>query len=174
MDALRNISRFNAAGLLSLVGCAMLGAALAFQHLGGLEPCALCIDQRKAWGAAVLLATLSVWAEGKSRIAVALLLLGLAGLAALAGAGIAGYHVGVEQKWWQGTAACGTGFAGFGSGDAANLREQLLARPVVRCDEVAWSLLGISMAGWNGLVACAAGAMALSVTVRDVRRIRAA
>jgi disulfide bond formation protein DsbB len=150
----------------------MLAGALAFQHLGGLAPCALCIDQRKAWGAVIGLAALAALAEGKSRIAISLALLMLAGVAALVGAGVAGYHVGVEQSWWQGTAACGAGFQGFGGGSAADLREQLLARPVVRCDEVAWSMLGISMAGWNGLISLAAGLATLVFVARDARRLR--
>lgn len=172
MSLLLDMRRFNVAALVVGVGCAMLAAALAFQHLGDLPPCALCIDQRKAWGAAITLATLALWAEGRSRIAVALALLALAGAAALAGAGVAGFHVGVEQKWWEGTAACGGGFEGFGAGGVAEMRERLLARPVVRCDEIAWSMFGVSMAGWNGLVALATGGLALYVVGRDVRRIR--
>ncbi len=172
MRSLADISRLHAALGMAGLGCAMLAGALAFQHIGDLAPCALCIDQRKAWGAVILLATLALWAEGKRRIAVALALLGLAGLAALAGAGVAAFHVGVEQHWWAGTAESGAGFGGFGSGGVADIREQLLARPVVRCDEIAWSLGGISMAGWNGLVSLAAGLGALWVVRRDVNRIR--
>ena len=165
------LNRINTAGLVAGVGSLALIAALAFQHFGELAPCALCIDQRKAWGAAILLAALSMWAEGKSRIAVSLLMLGLAALAALGGALIALFHVGVEQKWWEGTAACG-GAIDFSSGSIADIRDQMLAAPVVRCDEVAWSMLGISMAGWNGLIAFATGATALNVALKDYRRIR--
>ena len=171
---LLDIGRFQTAALLALLGAAMLAGAMAFEHWGELAPCALCIDQRKAWGAVILFATLAAWAEGRSRIAIALLFLVLAGAAAFAGAGIAGFHVGVEQKWWQGTAACGGGFAGFGDGGVASIRERLLQRPVVRCDEVAWSMLGISMAGWNGLISLAAGLGAFYVVVRDILRIKAA
>lgn len=172
MGKLLNISRFNAAGLLAAIGLAMLGGALAFQYWADLAPCPLCIEQRKAWGAAIVLATLALFAEGKSRIAVALAFLALAGVAAFVGAGVAGYHVGVEQHWWAGTAQCGAGFTGFGSGELSSLADQLLNRPVVRCDEVAWSMLGISMAGWNGLIALATGLGALYVVIRDVGRIR--
>lgn len=172
MIKLLNMFRFNAAGLVAAIGLLMLGAALAFQYWGALEPCNLCIEQRKAWAAAVILATLALFAEGKSRIAVALALLALAGVAVLIGAGVAAFHVGVEQQWWAGTKACGAGFTGFGQGGVADLREQLLNRPMVRCDQVAWSMLGISMAGWNGLVALAAGIGALYIVVRDTLKIR--
>jgi disulfide bond formation protein DsbB len=171
MRSLLSINRLNAAALLAGIGLLMLAGALAFQHFGNLAPCALCIDQRKAWGIAIVFAFLSLLTEGKGRIAVSLLMLAIAGTAALVGAGIAAYHVGVEQQWWSGTAECGAGFKGFGAGNIAAIREQLLSRPVVRCDEIAWSLLGISMAGWNGLIALATGTGALYVVVRDVLRI---
>lgn len=172
MRPFADITRLHAALGLAALGCAMLAGALAFQHIGDLAPCALCIDQRKAWGAVILLAALALWPERKRRIAVALALLGLAGAAAFVGAGVAVFHVGVEQQWWAGTAECGAGFEGFGAGGVAELREQLLARPVVRCDEIAWSLGGISMAGWNGLISLAAGLGALWIVLRDVKRIR--
>ncbi len=145
-----SISRLNAAALMAGIGLATLAAALAFQHLGNLAPCALCIDQRKAWG---------------------LLLLLIAAIAALTGAGFAAFHVGVEQHWWAGTAECGSGFQGFGTGNIEDIRKQLLTRPVVRCDEIAWSLLGVSMAGWNGLIALVTGTSALYLVIRDVKRI---
>ena len=88
MIKLLNMFRFNAAGLVAAIGLLMLGAALAFQYWGALEPCNLCIEQRKAWAAAVILATLALFAEGKSTdCAVALALLALAGVAVLIGAG---------------------------------------------------------------------------------------
>ena len=62
-------------------------------------------------------------------------------------AGIAGYHVGVEQGWWTGTAEC-TGPAGEAK-TLEELKAQIMATPVTRCDEVAFSLFGISMAGYN-------------------------
>ena len=86
--------------------------------------------------------------------------------------GVVSYHAGVEQKWWAGTAECGAGFQGFQGGDIASLREQLLARPAVRCDEVPWAMFGISMAGWNGLIALATGLFGLYVSARNFRRRR--
>ena len=124
---------------------AALAAAFAFQHLGGLEPCPLCIWQRWPHVATVLLAALSLGFRGSAAAAF----LGLAGLAALAGAGLAGYHVGVEQQWWPGLEACA---GGPPAQTVAELRERLLNTAPARCDEVAWSFLGLSMAAWNGLL----------------------
>lgn len=121
---------------------ALLLGALVFQYLG-YAPCQVCIWQRWPHGLAIALAFIclikpNVW------------LMRLAGLIILAGAGIALYHVGVEQSWWEGPQSCS---AGGGTSDlsTSDLLDKLLEAPVVRCDEIAWSLFGISMAGWNGL-----------------------
>ncbi len=146
---------------------AALAAAFAFQHLGGLEPCPLCIWQRWPHVAVVLLAALSLGVRGPAAAAF----LGLAGVAALTGAGLAGYHVGVEQQWWAGLAACS---GGPPAETAAELRERLLNAAPARCDEVAWSLLGLSMAAWNGLLSLALAGLAAGALRRTVPAGRSA
>jgi disulfide bond formation protein DsbB len=124
----------------------LLGGALAFQYLGGLAPCHLCILQRWPHGVAIALGLLLLaW----PRRPLAL----LAGLVVLVGAGIGLYHVGVEQVWWQGPTTCTAPEPG--SMAAGDLLDQILATPVVLCDQVAWSFLGISMAGWNAILSVA-------------------
>ena len=94
-------------------------------------------------------------------------LTGLCALGFLVGAGIAFYHVGVEQQWWPGTGAC-VGTAADSAQTIEELRAQLLTAPVVRCDDVGWSLFGISMAGYNGIFS-----LALAVaTLSGLRRMR--
>ena len=87
-------------------------------------------------------------------------LLAAAGMALLVGTGIAGYQVGVERSWWE--SACATPIRGE---TLDEIRASLMAAPLVRCDEVAWSLWEISMAGWNGLVSLALGAGAMYAAV---------
>ncbi len=138
---------------LLLVGpAALLGGALAFQYLGGISPCEMCLWQRWALVTALGLALLG-WALGHSRS-----VLRLAALAVLAGAGIAVFHVGVEQHWWQGITSCA---AAPITGSTAEVMGQIMAQPLVRCDAIAWSLFGISMAGWNVLVSSVIGGLAL-------------
>lgn len=122
---------------------ALILAALAFQHWGGLAPCQMCIWQRYPHVTAVgigLLAFATGWA----------LLLLAGGLAALTTAGIGVYHAGVEQGWWAGPSTCSAGDIGTLDPDA--LFDQIMAAPLVRCDEIPWQLFGLSMAGWNALV----------------------
>jgi disulfide bond formation protein DsbB len=144
--------RLSAAALLVAGPLALLGGAYAFEYLGGLVPCEMCWWQRYALMAALALALLG-WVLGRTRA-----LLVLSALAVLAGAGIAAFHVGVEQHWWQGITACAAAPAG---GSNADIMGQILAQPVVRCDAIPWSLLGISMAGWNALVSAMIGGVAL-------------
>ena len=87
----------------------------------------------------------------------AALLLTLA--AALTSFGVAGYHAGVEWQLWEGPAGCTASLAANAS--AADLVDQLLATPVVRCDDVPWSLFGLSMAGWNALLSLDIAGVAL-------------
>lgn len=120
----------------------MLGA-YAFQHLGGLAPCKLCVWQRYPHVVAIALGAIALFVP-----APALLLAGA--LAALATAGIGGYHVGVEQGWWDGPATCSA--QGVGGVDADALFDQIMSAPLIRCDEIAWQFAGLSMAGWNMVV----------------------
>lgn len=126
-----------------LGSAALLLAALAFQFIGGLEPCPLCIWQRWPHVVAVVLG-LAILAVPSRALAV------LAGLAMLVGAGIGLYHAGIEQAWWPGPMTCTAPMPG--NVDAGALVDQILATPVVLCDQIAWSWLGVSMAGWNAIL----------------------
>ena len=129
------------------VSAGMLGFALMEQFVFGLAPCELCLYQRVPYDINIVIGLLALLFLRRSRQLAPVI--ALCGLVFAAGGGIAAFHVGVEQHWWKGLAAC--------SGDiVANtldaLRAQLMATKVARCDEIAWSLFGISMAGWNFLL----------------------
>lgn len=135
----------------------VLAMAFAFQHLGGLAPCVLCIWQRYPYVGAIVLAMAAYFLRERPPLAAGAVL--LAGLVFLAGAGIGAFHVGVEQGWWQGTAACG------GERPASASVEELYRRlmettAVARCDVIPWSLFGISMAGYNIVLSLGLAAMA--------------
>jgi disulfide bond formation protein DsbB len=122
---------------------ALMIAALAFQHLGGMAPCKLCIWQRYPHVMAVLLGLLALAFRQPAFI--------LFGAFAAAATGVIGvYHAGVEQGWWPGPDTCSSGPITGLSADA--LLDQIMAAPLVRCDEIPWQLFGLSMAGWNAVV----------------------
>lgn len=140
--------RFALIGPLFVVAVSLGALAVAFlsQWEGGLLPCVLCVWQRWAYGAALGfgLAALALHRrEAPRRIA-----LGFAALAFLAVAAIAFYHVGVEQAWWQGAETCQG--AGITSGmNRDDIKFAILNAPTVSCNDVPWSLWGLSIAGFN-------------------------
>ncbi len=135
---------FAALGIAGSAG--LLLGALAFQYLGGLAPCPMCIWQRWPHGIAILLGTGAI-ALG-SRRGMALLI--LAAVTELIGAGIGVFHAGVERGLWKGPDTCSA--PGWDDLTVDQLMEQIMAAPLVRCDEIAWEMLGLSMAGWNAVI----------------------
>ena len=137
-----------------MASAAMLLGALAFEHIGGLAPCKLCIWQR--WPhLVIIIASLfglasSRWTGKHAKFGPAWLWVSVIILLAFTTSGIGLYHVGVEQSWWEGPSGCSSQLGA--NLDLSTLTDTLLAMPVVRCDEIAWQLFGISMAGWNALL----------------------
>ena len=134
-----------------LLALAPLAVALGAQYLAGLAPCPLCHWQRYPYVVAVVLAGIALVAGPRA----ARPLVVLAALAILASAGIAAFHVGVEQKLWEGLSGC-AGTIDFTGMTAEEMQEALMETAPVRCDEPAWTLLGISMAGYNLIYAAVA------------------
>jgi disulfide bond formation protein DsbB len=126
----------------------LLAGAYLSQYGFGLYPCEMCWWQRWPHFAAIALALVStVAAPKRAWIALAALAILVSGL-------IGAYHAGVEYGWWEGVTACAN-YAAAGGGDPL---QAILDAPLVRCDEVPWSLFGISLAGCNFLVSTAAAA----------------
>ena len=144
--------------LVTLAATAIIATALASEIFGGLVPCALCLQQRIPYYIAVPVLVLMLLANDKAPPA----LLGLVGLVFAVGAGLAGYHAGVEYGWWEGLSACSNPVA-TGSADPL---EAVFAAPLVRCDEVQWSLFSISLAGWNFLISTVSALTVLVLTAR--------
>lgn len=129
----------------------MLAIAHGFERFGGLAPCALCLHQREAYWIAAAIATLALLArrmEGAELTNRALNL--LLTFAFVGGAIVAGFHMGVEYKWWPGLPSCTAASSGAVPTDLLGALNQPLH--VVGCDEAPWIFLGLSMAGWNMLI----------------------
>lgn len=137
----------HAPALFAAVSAALLLTVYLFQHVGGLEPCPLCVAQRYPHFA-VLGLGLAAALLGRGRPGLLAALLGAMAAAYLTGAGYAAFHVGVETGHFH-SACAGDG---GGAGTIEALRERILKAPLVRCDDVPWRLLGLSMAGWNGIL----------------------
>jgi disulfide bond formation protein DsbB len=141
----------HAAAFIALVGLLTIGGFFFFQYVLGYPPCPLCLDQRKAFYVAVPLAALLVLGAsyGASR---KVLLLGFAAIAVamLWNTGLSAYHAGVEWKFWPGPTDCSGPINSIGT--TTDLMKSLQNIRIVRCDEAAWRLFGVSLAGYDVIV----------------------
>jgi disulfide bond formation protein DsbB len=135
---------------LVLFSIAALASALIAQYAFGLHPCQLCIYQRVPFVVAILIGLCGLYAERKNFIALRNGALGLLGLTFLANTVIAGFHTGVERKWWKGLEGCS---APDMTGSMAEILERIKSAPIARCDEIPWAdpILGLSMANYNSI-----------------------
>lgn len=142
-------SAYRSGGVALLIAGAVIVAAFGFQYIGGYAPCPLCLLQRWAYygGIPALFVAMALLDE---KPMVAGLLFLLIAFAFLANAGIGVYHSGVEWKFWPGPETCGTALPLPTS--PAELLSDLETQKVIRCDEAAWRLWGISMAGYNAII----------------------
>jgi disulfide bond formation protein DsbB len=147
-----------------LVPAALLAGALGSQYWGGLFPCEMCHWQR--WGhyaalAFALLAFALARQPDRGRSFV-----WLAALAILASGAVGAYHAGVEAGVFEGLTQCATTGSG---GSSADILADIMAAPIVRCDQVQWSFLGVSMAGWNAILSLGFGLLILWLSLRRPR-----
>ena len=160
------MTALNQAKLLAvLVPAALLAGAYGSEIWGGLFPCEMCWWQRYAHFAALALGLLALAGarlpdRGRS-------LVWLAALAILTSGGIGAYHAGVEAGVFEGFTQC-TSAAGGGS--PADMLKSILDAPLIRCDQVQFEFLGISMAGWNAIISIGFALVILWLSFRKPRR----
>lgn len=147
--------------LVFIAALCVIGVAHLSEYWGGLLPCALCLKQRVAFYLALPLLALAYWQADKAPAAMRGLLTTI-GIIFLANAGLAFYHAGIEYGYWLGPASCGGG--GGQALDTKALFEALTSSAMVRCDAPAFTLFGISLAGYNMLACLALGGLALYPT----------
>ena len=138
------------AGILAVAIAAVVGAALAFEHVGGYIPCALCLEQRQPYYLADPVMALAAAVAVLGRPAIARVLIAIGGLAMAYAAYLGVFHAGVEWGWWPGPTDCGAAAGPVGQG--GNLLDSLDARPP-SCDEAAGRFIGLSFAGWQVVAA---------------------
>ena len=143
-----------------VIAAATLAGAWFFQLVLDIRPCPLCLEQRYAYYLALPLGVLTAFAAFRHAprhllMAAFVILLGVA----LANAYLGGYHAGVEWKFWPGPTDCSGPIVDLGS--AGNLLQRLETEKVIRCDEVQWRFLGLSLAGYNVLISLLMAAVAL-------------
>ena len=148
-----------AALAVAAIAAATLAGAWFFQLVLDIRPCPLCLEQRYAYYLAIPLGLVVAFAASRQAPRPVLLVgLVLLGVSALASAWLGAYHAGVEWKFWQGPTDCTGPIVDFGK--AGGLLDRLDSVKVIRCDEVQWRLLGLSLAGYNVLISLLMAAIA--------------
>ncbi|MEM7748487.1 MAG: disulfide bond formation protein B [Pseudomonadota bacterium] len=133
---------------------AIILAALGFEHIGGYEPCALCLQQRYAYYLGIPVLFVALFLISLEQHRAAMILFFLVAIAFLANAGLGVYHSGVEWKFWEGPATCdNTALQPLGSG--GSLTQSLSGKSFASCGDATWRFLGLSFAGWNVVVCIA-------------------
>jgi disulfide bond formation protein DsbB len=165
----RPSGQLNAASVARLIALllplALLGGALASQYLGGLHPCEMCYWQRWPHGAAILLALLAFTAPADAPRSRNLVL--LAALAIAVSGAIGVYHAGVEAKIFEGMTTCTANSKGLST---AELLKQITHAPLIRCDQVQFRFLGISLAGWNAILSLGGATLIVLLSLKARRR----
>jgi disulfide bond formation protein DsbB len=158
-----------AALAITAISAATLAGAWFFQLVLDIRPCPLCLEQRYAY---YLVVPLGCWAAlaAARNAARPVLVAGFAiiALAMLWNAALATYHSGVEWGFWQGPTECSGPVGNFGN--AGSLLQRLDSVKVIRCDEVQWRFLGLSLAGYNVLISVLVAAIAAWGAISSARR----
>jgi disulfide bond formation protein DsbB len=167
-DRMRTYPLYAIGFAIALAAAATLAGAWFFELFLGLEPCPLCLDQRVPYYAAIPVGIVVGWlAFDPARIQIVRLGFAVLGLVLLIGAAYGVYHAGVEWDFWQGPAAC--------AGGAPVRTDDILStlkgtQRVVSCSDAAWRLFGISLAGYNVLIAGALSLLAFATAAGRVGR----
>ena len=154
------IGNAEAARLLALLlPLGLLGGALGSQYIGGLHPCEMCYWQRWPHAAAILLAALAFTGPAASSRSRTLTLLAAASIVISGAIGV--YHAGVEVGIFEGITTCST--------TRGMTLQDIVSAPLVRCDQVQWSLFGISMAGWNAILSLGGATLIATLALKAGR-----
>ena len=145
--------------LVAILGSVLLlSGALAFQYIGGYPPCKLCYWQRYPHIIAIFFGVIYFYTL-IAKIAY------ISSAAAFLSAAFGAYHFGIEQGFWPGPNTCSSGDVSTLSTDA--LIEQIMSAPITKCDEVVWSFLDISMAGWNTIFSAFLGILWIRIFMKN-------
>ena len=143
------------------VPAALLAGAFGSEHIGGLHPCEMCWWQRWAHMAAMAFALVALLAgrlpdRGRSFV-------WLAALAIMVSGGIGVWHAGIEADIFEGFTQC---TADRGVQSTEDLLRSVMNAPMIRCDDIQWQWLGISMAGWNAILSLGSALIILWLSLK--------
>jgi disulfide bond formation protein DsbB len=142
-----------------LLPLALMAGALGSQYIGGLFPCEMCHWQRWPHYTAIALAAIAFVVPEKLGRPLVILAI----LAILTSGAIGVFHAGVEYHWWRGLTRCASSAT---AGSHADILAQIMATPMIQCDQPQWTFHGISLAGFNAIVSILGGLGLAALWVR--------
>ena len=110
----------------------------------GVEPCKLCVYQRFPYFIVVLLALSFLLINNKSFKKITFLFYILIFASSVI---MSVHHFGVEKGFWSSLSSCETNFKSLSNSN--DLKEYLLNKNYISCEDVSFKFLGISLAGYN-------------------------
>lgn len=149
-----------------LLPAALLAGAFGSQYFGGLYPCEMCWWQRYAHMVALFFAGLAFTGPAQSPRCRTLVMLAAVAIAVSGAIGV--YHAGVEAKIFEGFTRC-TALSTTRGESTAELLHQISHAPLIRCDDVQFRFLGISMAGWNAILSLGGAALIATLSLKAKR-----
>ena len=132
--------------ILLFVSLFSIGIALIAEFFYGLQPCELCLKQRHPYYFIILIFVIAFIFNWQQKIWFYIFVQ----ISSAYGAFYAIWHVGIENNILRGPAECSGGLKKFNN--VGDLKDQILSKPVINCDEVVWSFFGVSAASINSLI----------------------
>ena len=132
--------------IVTLLSATALASALIAEYYFDLQPCAMCLKQREPYYVIIAGFILVMILKGQDKIwfYVGVQIVSIYGLF------YSLWHVGIENKILAGPSSCSGGLNI--STNASSLKEQIISKAVINCEEVAWSIFGLSAATMNSLL----------------------
>jgi len=155
-------------GALLFAAIVIILTALGFEHIGGYQPCELCLLQRWAYYFSIPATFVALALVSAAQPRWAAIVFFAVALAFLANAGLGAYQAGAEWKFWPGPSTC-SGLQAVTT-DAGGLINALERTNVVRCDEPQIRIFLLSFAGWNTLISLVLFAVGLRAVFAAVER----
>jgi disulfide bond formation protein DsbB len=153
------------AGFVLIASAVVLGTALLSEYWGGLAPCELCLVQRWPWAAAIVISFIVLLVGERAPLSWVALVFAIVFAISVV---LAFYHVGVEQHWFAGPTACTA--PASGAITLEQMKQQILGTAPVLCDRPAWTLFGVSLAGWNLLASLIMTGCCVAALLHGARR----
>ena len=132
--------------LLIIISVIAITSALVAEYIFNLQPCELCLKQRHPYYIIIVVSLMIFFIPVFQKLFLYILIQ----LGTIYGIFYSVWHVGVENKLLKGPSGCTAGLSN--SSSTADLKEQILSKQVISCDEVVWSFFGISAASLNTMI----------------------